>query len=139
MVTRVVYFIDKFIDTTYNINRIVHHKGFDDMLKKITINNVLNSLVPISRFNKGEANKIFEEVRETGFKVVLKNNIPTCVLLKPEVYEQMLETIEDYRLLQEAEKRMENVKQEDYILQEAVLSEFGVNKANLDNIDVEIE
>ena len=109
------------------------------MLKKITINNVLNSLVPISRFNKGEANKIFEEVRETGFKVVLKNNVPACVLLKPEVYENMLETIEDYRLLQEAEKRMENVKQEDYILQEAVLSEFGVNKANLDDIDVEIE
>jgi len=80
------------------------------MPEKITVSSVLNSLVPISRFNKGEANKIFEEVKETGFKIVLKNNTPACVLLKPEMYEQMLETIEEYRLLLEAERRMENSK-----------------------------
>ena len=109
------------------------------MPEKITVSSVLNSLVPISRFNKGEANKIFEEVKEAGFKVVLKNNTPTCVLLKPEMYEQMLETIEEYRLLLEAERRMENAKQEDFIPQEKVLSELGINKAELDNTDVELE
>jgi PHD/YefM family antitoxin component YafN of YafNO toxin-antitoxin module len=114
-------------------------RGSDNMPDKITVSSVLNSLVPISRFNKGEANKIFEEVREAGFKVVLKNNTPACVLLKPELYEQMLETIEEYRLLLEAEKRMKNAKQEDFIPQEKVLSEFGINKADLDNTDVEIE
>lgn len=109
------------------------------MLEKITVSSIINSLVPISRFNKGEANKIFEEVRETGFKIVLKNNTPACVLLNPEVYEQMLETIEEYRLLLEAERRMEKAKPEDFIPQEKVLSELGINKADLDNTDVEIE
>jgi len=109
------------------------------MPEKITVSGVLNSLVPISRFNKGEANKIFEEVREAGFKVVLKNNTPACVLLKPELYEQMLETIEEYRLLLEVERRMEKAKQEDFIPQEKVLSELGIHKADLDNTDVEIE
>lgn len=99
----------------------------------------MNSLVPISRFNKGEANKIFDEVKEAGFKIVLKNNTPTCVLLTPEVYEQMLESIEEYRLLLEAEKRMENAKPDDLIPQDKVLAELGINKADLDNVEVELE
>lgn len=109
------------------------------MSEKISISGVMNSLIPISRFNKGEANKIFEEVKETGFKIVLKNNSPACVLLTPEAYEQMLETIEEYRLLMEAEKRMENAKSEDFISHEKLLDELGINKTDLDNTDVEIE
>lgn len=105
------------------------------MPEKKYVSSVLNSLVPISRFNKGEANKIFEEVKETGYKIVLKNNTPACVLLKPEVYEQMIETIEEYRLLLEAEKRMENAKPEDFMTQDKVLSELGINKADLDSTD----
>ncbi|ACV61395.1 hypothetical protein Dtox_0466 [Desulfofarcimen acetoxidans DSM 771] len=99
----------------------------------------MNSLVPISRFNKGEANKIFDEVKEAGFKIVLKNNTPTCVLLTPEVYEQMLETIEEYRLLLEAEKRMENTSSDDLVPQDKVLAELGINKTDLDNVEVELE
>lgn len=109
------------------------------MPDNISISGVMNSLVPISRFNKGEANKIFEEVKETGFKIVLKNNSPACVLLTPEAYEQMLETIEEYRLLLEAEKRMENASQEDFIPRDRVLEELGINSTDLDNTDVEIE
>lgn len=114
-------------------------KGFDSMLENVSISNVVNSLVPISRFNKGEANKIFEEVKESGFKIVLKNNSPACVLLTPEAYEQMLDTIDEYRLYMEAEKRMENAKQEDFIPRDKVLAELGINKTDLDNADVEIE
>lgn len=114
-------------------------KGFDDMPENTSVRSVMNSLIPISRFNKGEANKIFDEVKESGFKIVLKNNTPTCVLLTPEVYEQMLETIEEYRLLVEVEKRMENAKSQDSILQDKVLSELGISKVDLDNVEVEIE
>ncbi|RJX25391.1 MAG: type II toxin-antitoxin system Phd/YefM family antitoxin [Dethiobacter sp.] len=109
------------------------------MLNNVSISGVMNSLVPISRFNKGEANKIFEEVRETGFKIVLKNNIPACVLLTPETYKQMLETIEDYRMLVEAEKRMANAKPEDYIPADKAISELGISEKDLDDVKVEIE
>ncbi|MDN5302942.1 MAG: antitoxin StbD [Thermoanaerobacteraceae bacterium] len=51
----------------------------------------------------------------------------------------MLETIEEYRLLLEAERRMENAKPEDFIPQDKVLSELGISKADLDHTDVEIE
>lgn len=79
------------------------------MITKST--NILNTIISISRFNKGEANKIFEEVNATGAKVVLKNNKPACVLISPEEYEQMLETIENYKLLMEIEKRLETSKE----------------------------
>jgi antitoxin StbD len=111
----------------------------DSMLNPISISGVLNSLVPISRFNKGEANKIFDEVRETGFKIVLKNNSPACVLITPEIYEEMLETIENYRLLVEAEKRMVNAKAEDFIPSEKAMQELGISEADLKAIDVELE
>ena len=109
------------------------------MLNPNSISGAMNSLVPISRFNKGEANKIFEEVRESGFKIVLKNNIPTCVLLTPEAYEQMLETMENYRLLVEAEKRLENAKDTDFVPSEQAMQELGISEADLKEVEVELE
>jgi len=57
--------------------------------------NILDSFVPITRFNRGEASKIFDEVRESGCKIVVKNNIPACILLTPEIYQEMINIIED--------------------------------------------
>lgn len=109
------------------------------MLDNISVGGVINSMVPISRFNKGEANKIFEEVRETGFKIVLKNNTPTCVLLAPEAYEEMLEMIENYRLLVETTNRMAKAEAKDFISSDQAMRELGINEEDLDDADVEIE
>lgn len=48
-------------------------------------------IVPVTRFNRGEAGKIFEEVAAEGPKIVMKNNTPLCVLLSPDDYEKLLE------------------------------------------------
>ena len=50
------------------------------------VSGALRSTVPISLFNRGLAGKVFEEVRQQGAKVVMKNNAPECVLLSPEEY-----------------------------------------------------
>lgn len=99
--------------------------------------NILNTLVPISRFNKGEANKIFEEVNVTGAKVVLKNNKPACVLVSPQEYEKMLETIENYQLLIEAQKRVEASKTT--VSQSDVMKQFGITQEDIDGVEVDIE
>ena len=44
----------------------------------------LRNTIPISLFNKGMAGKIFKSVKENGSKVVMKNNVPECVLMSPE-------------------------------------------------------
>jgi PHD/YefM family antitoxin component YafN of YafNO toxin-antitoxin module len=100
---------------------------------------MLNSIVPISRFNKGEANKIFDEVNKSGYKIVVKNNKPTCVLITPETYQEMVETIENYNLYVEAEKRMKNANDNDFISSDDVLLSLGITKDELNNIEVDIE
>lgn len=50
---------------------------------------MINFFVPISRFNKGEAGKIVEEVNEEGIKVIIKNNEPVCVMLSPSIYNNL--------------------------------------------------
>lgn len=56
-----------------------------------------NKLIPITRFNRGEASRIFEEVRENGVRVVVKNNQAVCVLISPEQYSEILSMIESIK------------------------------------------
>jgi len=109
------------------------------MINNVLHGNVLDAIVPISRFNKGEANKIFDEVRSSGFKIVIKNNAPTCVLLTPERYKEMAEIINDYYLLALVEERERNSTGVTYSFEE-ILAEDGLTIADIDAMeDVEIE
>ncbi|MCL2436718.1 MAG: type II toxin-antitoxin system Phd/YefM family antitoxin [Clostridiales bacterium] len=106
------------------------------MLNVLSLNNMLESLVPITRFNRGEANKIFDEVRESGCKVVVKNNVPTCVLLTPELYKMLIDMIEDQNLFELAEERL---KQDSGIVytEEEVYRELGIQPDGNDEIPME--
>ncbi|MDR0858625.1 MAG: type II toxin-antitoxin system Phd/YefM family antitoxin [Oscillospiraceae bacterium] len=75
------------------------------MLKTLPTKNDLNALVPISRFNRGEAGKIFDEVDKCGYKIVVKNNAPAGVLLSLDRYNEMLEEMEDEYLIALVEER----------------------------------
>ena len=68
----------------------------------------LDSLVSISSFSKGGANKIFDEVNKSGCKIVLKNNTPTCILISPESYCTLMTELEELRLLKLVEERIAN-------------------------------
>jgi len=109
------------------------------MISNVLRWNILDSLIPISRFNKGEANKIFDEVRLSGFKVVVKNNAPACVLITPEMYQEMIDMIDDQYLLALADERERNSTGVTYSFEE-VLAERGLTIADIDAMeDVEIE
>lgn len=109
------------------------------MANKVFRGNILDVLVPISRFNKGEANKIFDEVRLSGHKVVVKNNVPACILLSPESYQEMLDIIDDQYLLALTEKRLKNDNGDTRSFEE-ILSKDGLTIADIESMeDVEIE
>ena len=95
------------------------------MSNALAFGNILDSLVPISRFNRGEANKIFDEVREAGCKIVVKNNTPACVMLAPERYREIMEIVEDMYLLNLAEERMNHDSGATYPAEE-VYRELGI-------------
>jgi prevent-host-death family protein len=76
-------------------------------------------LVSVSDFSQGKAGKIFNDVAENDAEyIVLKNNQPTAVVISLKEYketqekisktEQLLEKIENIRLLNLAEKRAES-------------------------------
>ena len=63
----------------------------------------LNSLVSITQFNKGQASRIFDRLRSEKQLIVLKNNVPSAVILSPEEYIRLSELAEDYALMLEAQ------------------------------------
>lgn len=100
---------------------------------------IMKSIVPITRFNKGEANKIFDEVQASGTKIVVKNNKPACVLLSPSQYESLMETLSDYLLLDEAGRRAAANDDNDNISMEAMMEQLDISADDLAGLDVEIE
>lgn len=120
-------------------NNIILKKEVILRMNTISVNNMLDSIVPISRFNKGEASKIFDEVDKTGVKIVVKNNIPTGIIISPEKYKELMEEIEDYHLYMEAEKRMKNTKNKKCTSQEDLMVELGITQEDLESVEVEIE
>jgi len=99
--------------------------------------NILDSIIPISRFNKGEANRIFTEVKNDGIRIVVKNNTPECILISPKDYQALIEQYEDALLLAEANNRLS--KNVGYISHDDVLSDLNINEQDLENIDIEVE
>ncbi len=50
---------------------------------------LLYAFVPISRLNKGETGKVIEEVKAEGIRVIVKNNVPECVMISVEDYDRL--------------------------------------------------
>lgn len=108
-------------------------------MQQMSVTGMLKTMIPISRFNKGEANKIFDEVETTGTKIVVKNNKPACVLISPAQYESLMEMLSDFILREEAEARMEHYDASENRTQEQMMQEFGITQSELDAVDVELE
>ena len=100
---------------------------------------ILNSLVPITQFNRGQASRIFDRLHTESQLVVLKNNQPAAVILSPEEYARLSEIEEDYFLLIEATKRLANNNAPTAPL-DKVMKELGIANDELAGTeDVEIE
>lgn len=100
----------------------------------------LHALVPISQFNKGQANKIFGRAKTEGKLIVLKNNAPEAVILSPDEFERMSEIEEDYHLLLLAQERLANGNINNAIPEADVLADLGITEADIEAAeDVEIE
>ena len=60
----------------------------------MTEKNLLNNLVSVTMFNQGQASKIFNRLQDEKQIVVLKNNVPTAILLSPDEYDRLLSLAE---------------------------------------------
>lgn len=104
------------------------------------ITSAIRDTISISLFNRGLAGKIFEDVKQSGAKVVMKNNSAECVLLSPEEYVRLMDEVNDARLLSLANERMQNFNSENLISSKDLYEELGITEDDLDSIgEVEFE
>ena len=100
---------------------------------------VLKNMIPFFEFNRGQAGKIFDEVKNNGAKIVVKNNKPECVLVSVNDYIKMVDEINDNRALLMATDRMsdfsENIK--DTFSQEEVEQLLGIDISNYEEVEIE--
>ena len=100
---------------------------------------IMNSLIPITLFNRGQASRIFDRLQSESQLVVLKNNQPAAVILSPEEFYRLNEIEEDYVLLLEAVRRLVN-NDAPATSMEAMLEELGISQDEINNVeDVVIE
>ncbi len=100
----------------------------------------IKNTISITQFNRGLAGKIFQDVKNNGAKVVMKNNTPECVLLSPDEYVKLIDEINDARLLALAVQRMENFNPENTIPENQVMEHIGITDDDLADFDeVEFE
>lgn len=75
---------------------------------------LINAIIPITRFNKGEAGKIIDEVQQNGPRIIVKNNVPECIMISLEDYNSLTEAANRTVTLnvskEEEEKRKEFIK-----------------------------
>lgn len=100
----------------------------------------IKNTIPISSFNKGKAGKIFEDVKKSGPKVVMKNNTAECILLSPEEYVELMDEVNDARLIALAAKRLANANPDQAIPLKDILQEAHISDADIsDGDEVEFE
>ena len=92
----------------------------------------INRTVPISQFNRGLAGKIFDEVKQSGSKVVMKNNEAEVVLMPPEEYVKLMDKLEDYELMAIALERLNHYDPETVIPAEKVWANLGITDEELE-------
>lgn len=100
-----------------------------------SMRSAIENTISISLFNRGLAGKIFDEVKHSGAKVVMKNNAPECVLLSPDEYIKLLNEADDARLLTAATERMSHYDPNALITQEQVDQELHLSPADYENTD----
>lgn len=95
----------------------------------------IRNTVPISLFNRGYAGKIFEDVKSSGAKVVMKNNVAECVLLSPDAYARLMDELNDARLLALANERMAAYDPDALISEEEMDRRLGITEEELNGMD----
>ena len=112
----------------------------------VSLLDLTERLVPLSDLSQGKAGKIFSDVAENNNEyIILKNNQPTAVLLSIKEYreiqeksaklEELLERMENIRLLKLAESRADNATSSF----EAFVNEQGFSMEELEEISESVE
>lgn len=100
-----------------------------------TTANILNSLVSITQFNKGQSARIFDRLKTERRLIVLKNNVPSAVILSPEEYTHLIEAAENVEFLSLAQARTKNYMVGTGFSNEKAMAKLSLSEDDLSNAD----
>lgn len=110
------------------------------MFSMNSVKNTIQNTIPISVFNNGMAEEVFNEVRRSGTKIVMKNDSAECVLMSPEDYAKMSDEYNDLKLLVLAYERLKNYDPSKLISEEDFYKDLGITEKDLEGYeDVELD
>lgn len=121
-------------------------KAGNSMTLNDDIMGLVGRLVSVSDFSKGKTAKIFDDIKKNQNEyIVLKNNQPAAILLSIDEYsnivskarkmEDLLERIEEMRLLKEAKSVSESYNHQEADSFQDVLSELGISQKEIDELE----
>lgn len=93
----------------------------------------INNTISISLFNKETINQIFEDVKITGSKIVMNDDVAECVLISPNEYARLIEEVSDARLLKLANNRLKDYDPKKNISGEDVFRNLGISDDDLND------
>lgn len=100
----------------------------------------LDSIVPISDFNRGKASAAFKRVSSGAPIVVMKHNTPSYVIMEIDDYLEAAEAEEDLELLSLAVSRARNFDPSKCISLEDLMDKYGITQEEIDAMpEVEFE
>ena len=100
----------------------------------------LNNIVSIKQFDNGKASEIFDRVHSENELIVIKDDVPSAVILSTEEFVRLSEIAEDFYLYFEAQERMKKGSGKNDLSFEEVMQKYGITQKDLDDAeDVEIE
>ena len=111
----------------------------DNILSGDSIVKMLIETVPITKFNRGQAGRIFGDVKKTNnTKVVIKNNEPEVVLLSPQEYNKLASVYEQVKEKALYQKIAERISKDSNVTysREEVMKELGISEEDLNSIDL---
>ena len=73
----------------------------------------------------------YDRLRSEKELIVLKNNQPSAIILSPEEYTRLTEIEEDYFLLLEANKRLDDNGNKETVSYDSVMKHLGIGEAEL--------
>ena len=104
------------------------------------LTNAKTNTISISLFNRGLAGQVFEDLKRSGAKVVMKNNTPECVLLSPKEYIKLMNEVNDARLHAIATEREKNANQSNIISEDDAMKKLIISEKDIEDFAaVEIE
>lgn len=99
---------------------------------------ILENIVPISSFNRGQSSKNFKKAQE-GPVLVIKNNEPEAVIVNTKEYVRLIGIEEDYFLLLASLERLTS-PESPLVSQDDLLVDLGISADEIESAEeTEIE